>query len=257
VKGFLRLLQDLIFPPCCIGCGERISPCVAKNENPYFCAACAKKWENDRLSQCPDCYAAYCDCRCRPDIMRRAGVVSLVKLAPYHGERGHSVTECVIRGMKREPRRRSFECCADSLAPLLLSALDEMEQKVPISHTVVAHLPRSRRNARLYGFDQSKGVAQRLARHLGLEYTSLLRRVHDGTEQKRLGVAARRKNVKGAFALRGSVKGLRVILVDDIVTTGAGMAEAVRTLRRGGAAQILCVAVAATPKEKRSERKIP
>jgi ComF family protein len=255
--SWFKTAEQLIHPPHCVGCGQKLRASFGGYTAPLLCAECATAWERSTLAQCPQCFRAYRDCTCAPYAVTRAGGAALIKMAPYTEESELRVVRGVLLGIKKRPSRRGMQFCADALCEGTEKALREAEENMPISHTVVAHLPRSRRNARLYGFDQSKGVAQRLARHLGLKYTSLLRRVHDGTEQKRLGVAARRKNVKGAFALRGSVKGLRVILVDDIVTTGAGMAEAVRTLRRGGAAQILCVAVAATPKEKRSERKIP
>lgn len=245
----VSLLRELLFPPRCIGCGERLSPGTGKKGSPYFCTECAPKWENDQLSQCPECYAAYCDCRCVPSIMSRAGVKEWVKLAPYHGDRGTSVTDRVIRGMKHEPRRRSFDCCARSLAPLLLSALEKAEEKVPISRTVIGCLPRSREKVRQYGFDQARELAKTLSRETGIPFSAVLRRVKDGVPQKSLGVRKRQENLRGAFALQKDVKGLRVILVDDLVTTGAGMAEAARVLRQGGAFEIWCVSVAVTPKK--------
>ena len=249
MSRFLTLLQGRVFPPYCIGCGERISPCSPAGEAPYFCKKCEKKWESEQLSQCPVCYAAYCDCHCRPDVMHRAGVVGLVKLAPYHGEQGRAVVDRVIHGMKRTPRRRSFDCCARALAPLLLSALEKAEEKVPISHTVIGYLPRSRANVTRYGFDQARELAKALSARTGIPVARVLKRVRDGAPQKSLGVRKRQENLRGAFAPCGTVKGLRVILVDDLVTTGAGMAEAARVLRRSGAKDVLGVAVAVTPKK--------
>lgn len=249
MNRFVTLLQDLLFPPCCFGCGERMPPGTEQQTNPYFCEKCAPKWDYEQLSQCPDCYAAYCDCRCRPPVMARAGVAELIKLAPYRGDGGVSVIDRVIHGMKRKPRRRSFECCAAALTPLLLSALQEAEQNKPVSHTVIGYLPRSSEKVRLYGFDQARELAAALARQTGLAMRPVLRRVRNGAPQKSLSVRKRQENLRDAFALQGDVKGMRIILVDDLVTTGAGMAEAARLLRKGGAAEILCVSVAVTPKK--------
>ena len=55
--------------------------------------------------------------------------------------------------------------------------------------------------------------------------------------------------MKGAFALTGDVRGCRVILVDDVVTTGVGMAEAIKVLKKGGAAEVVPVCVAVTVKK--------
>jgi competence protein ComFC len=123
-----------------------------------------------------------------------------------------------------------------------------MEQKVPISHTVIGFLPRSREKVRRYGFDQARELAKALAERTELPFSCVLRRVRDGVPQKTLGVRKRQENLRGAFELREDVRGKRVILVDDLVTTGAGMAEAARVLRRGGAVDVLAVSVAVTPK---------
>lgn len=255
--SILATLDQLLFPPRCVGCGKRQNPSFDKHHAPFLCAVCRDEWERCTLAQCPQCFRAYRDCTCAPYAVTRAGAVALVKMAPYNDTHEMRTVRNVVLGIKRFPVRRGFDFCADVLCEGVKKSLADVVENMPISHTVVAHLPRSRRNAREYGFDQSKGIAQRLAKRLGLRYVPVLKRVQEGAEQKSLDSAKRRQNVKGAFALRRPVKGLCVILVDDVVTTGAGMAEAVRTLRRGGAAQILCVAMATTPKEKGNERKFP
>lgn len=246
----LSLLRDLFFPPACPGCGLRMPPNTTSSAIAYFCSDCAKKWERSLLKQCPECFAAYCDCRCQPKVMERAGCAGLVKLAPYRHEGETVVIERVVLGMKDHPRDRYFACCAEALAPLVKDAIQELEENTPISHTVIGYLPRSARKVRHLGFDQAREIAKKLAAYTGLPFCRVLVRVKDGAPQKSLTLQARQANVKGAFACKGSVKGLRVLLVDDLVTTGAGMAEGARTLLRNGAAQVLAVSVAVTPKAK-------
>jgi predicted amidophosphoribosyltransferase len=106
-------------------------------------------------------------------------------------------------------------------------------------------IPSSRASFRRRGY----AVAELLARRGGLEPADLLRvegRTHD---QRTLGRASRARNVAGAFAVRRGADpaGLRVLLVDDVVTTGATLAEAARVLQAAGARVQGAVTLAATP----------
>ena len=229
---------------------------MTKEKTPYFCPDCALEWEKCLLSQCPDCFMPYCECQCQPYAMKRVGSKGLIKLAPYHTEENYRIVSHAIHSMKRTPRARVFDCCAENLARPLLKALRALDEKTPISHTVIVHLPRSVQNAKRYGFDQARELARALSRKTSYPYLSALKRVRKTSEQKKLTVKERQANLKGAFSLTRDVRGCRVVLVDDIVTTGVGMAEAIRVLKRGGAAQILPVCVATTLK-KRQESAFP
>ena len=245
----LRIVRDLFFPPCCVGCGKRLAPSTGKGKTPYFCRDCALEWEKSLLAQCPDCFAAYSECNCQPHAMKRTGCAGLIKLAPYHTEGAHQTVGHAIHSMKRTPRSRVFLCCAEELSDRLLKSVDASQEKTPISRTVIVHLPRSLQNAKRYGFDQARELARALSRVSAYPHLRVLKRVKKNLEQKKLTVKERQANLKGAFALTGDVRGCRVILVDDVVTTGVGMAEAIKILKKGGAAEVLPVCVAVTVKK--------
>ena len=157
-----------------------------------------------------------------------------------------------IRSIKRHRRARPISFLAHELAPTVQKRVCELDEKVPISHTVMAYIPRDRAKVRRYGFDQAELLSREISRLVGIPVLPLLKRAGRATEQKKLTQRERVENLKNAFALTAPPIGMRVILVDDIVTTGAGMAEATRLLRRGGAKQVLCVCAALTPKRRKS-----
>jgi predicted amidophosphoribosyltransferase len=87
----------------------------------------------------------------------------------------------------------------------------------------------------------------------GIPAKALLSRRAGGVEQKKLDAKERAKNVNSRFEVialaADEIKGKRIILVDDIVTTGASMAECTRTLIRAGALSVIALSVATTYKE--------
>jgi predicted amidophosphoribosyltransferase len=246
-------LKELLFPPRCVVC-DQLLPIDPQRATPDLCKECKDAWEREVVRQCPDCFMAYSRCHCMPKGMQTAGVQSYVKLVPY-GEGGeYRATRRLISTIKERGRKRGFRFLAGELAAEVkatLFVLDKpyREEGAQPPRTVVSFLPRSRRALIRMGFDQAAELAKALAAEMGVSYLPLLRRARDGEPQKELDAAARRLNIKGAFALRGDPKGLRVLLVDDLVTSGAGMAEGAKLLSDGGAAAVLAVTVAQTERK--------
>jgi ComF family protein len=97
------------------------------------------------------------------------------------------------------------------------------------------------------GYNQAEALARPLATSLGLPYRALLRR-RPRPRQSHLTRPERARNVLGAFRARGCLRpGVRVLLVDDVLTTGATLGAAASALRRAGASAVLAAVVARTP----------
>jgi len=95
------------------------------------------------------------------------------------------------------------------------------------------------------GFNQAILLAERLAAGRGVPVRSgWLRRVRATGPQTDLGAAERHANVRGVFEATAAVAGRHVVVVDDVLTTGATAAECVRALRRVGAARVGVLTVA-------------
>jgi ComF family protein len=102
---------------------------------------------------------------------------------------------------------------------------------------VVTWVPLTRRRRADRGFDQALALARVVGRRLDAPVLPLVRRVSDGGQQARRGGTERRVAVRGAFAARGRAPA-RVLLVDDVLTTGATAAACAEALARAGAREV-------------------
>ena len=119
-----------------------------------------------------------------------------------------------------------------------------MAALAPADSDLVTWAPTTPARLRARGFDQARLLAQAVARDLHLPCRSLLRR---GPGPAQTGRDAAARLAGPALAARRSVGGRRVLLVDDVVTTGATVAAAARALREAGAEAVHVVAAARTP----------
>jgi len=103
------------------------------------------------------------------------------------------------------------------------------------------------------GYNQSELLAKEIARRWGVPVAKMVRRVKPTSPQAGLTNSKRRLNVSGAFRMRrgATLKGLRVLLIDDVLTTGATASACASVLKRAGASHVAVAAVART--ERRME----
>jgi ComF family protein len=139
---------------------------------------------------------------------------------------------------------------AEALAALLARAVDAAA--LPPVDGLVA-VPLAPRRLAERGYNQAWELARRVARRLGVRAEATpLRRLIDTPHVADLPREARAPAVRGAFAVDPrrlpAIRGRRVALVDDVMTTGATVAEAARALRHGGAAEVQVWVVARTPR---------
>ena len=112
---------------------------------------------------------------------------------------------------------------------------------------LVAPVPLHWRRTWWRGYNQAAAVAEQLARMIGVPSSRrCLRRIRHTPQQLQPSAAARRENVRGAFRVRrgANVVGKRILLVDDVMTTGSTASEASRTLREAGAVEVAVAVLA-------------
>lgn len=114
--------------------------------------------------------------------------------------------------------------------------------------------PVSRKRLKSRGYDQAELLCRALARELGMTPERMLEKHTDNPAQSGMSSAEeRRKNARGVYRVTDAerVAGARILLIDDIVTTGATLSECCRVLRAAGAADVVCAALATPGTEER------
>jgi ComF family protein len=128
--------------------------------------------------------------------------------------------------------------------PLADLVVEQCGATLPVDVEALVPVPLGRARERERGFNQAALLAERLARALSLPVRAWLGRTRPTRPQSELGASERRANVRHAFRARAAVTGRHVIVVDDVLTTGATAAECARVLREAGARAVGVLTVA-------------
>lgn len=265
-----KVVSEAVFPPCCRACGAhwsvagRAETDARRGESemalidvfreiarPYLCPACIGAFEPLASPLCTRCGKVFASrvgedhlctrCIRQPAAYRRArsaGVYSggLMALIQHLKYRACLALKEPLAGLLQEVFRRHW-------------AADEVDMVLPIP----LHIRRWRER----GFNQAQMLADAWATSGGRadrdrgrfpRGRQILVRSKPTRPQTGLGKQARRRNIRGAFSViePQAVKGARLLLVDDVYTTGATADEAARVLKRAGAACVDVLTVART-----------
>jgi ComF family protein len=150
-----------------------------------------------------------------------------------------------IRNLISELKFKNRSQLAVPLALLLSNSVKALE--VDLNQFVVSPIPLSAKRLRARGFNQSELIAQVFAREIKIPLVQLLsRNEQTKTQSEIVSWTQRRINIAGVFSKKTDVdvKDKKIILIDDVWTSGATMSEAVSVLKNAGAGEIIAVVVA-------------
>lgn len=181
-----------------------------------------------------------------PPFLGLGGCFDMVTLIKYRPSK-NSAPEKMIYHLKRKCGRRAVSFLSGRLA-LGLAKVENMPSDEDI---IVTFIPRSRATLTRLGVDQAERLARGLAEKTGYKCHKLIcRRGILRPEQKKLDTDGRRKNAKSTFVLADGAeavcRGKTVILVDDLLTTGATLGVCSSLLYSAGAVRVICATVGIT-----------
>ncbi|MBQ8174801.1 MAG: ComF family protein [Clostridia bacterium] len=237
ISDLPNIISRLFFVPKCAVCNTRLP---LSHPDGVLCPICRLRYENEKTVTCPVCASVLGECLCLPPDMPKSAAHKMVKLVSYHPG-AEDASADMIFALKHHATTDLLRFFADELALRLLPVVNGKE------HFVVTYPPRGRKALRHDGYDHAASLASALGRRLHLPALSLFRRRYAG-QQKKLSRTARLAAARAGYTLRrnASVKGKRVILVDDICTTGATLTALAKHLRASGAREIVFAVIAVT-----------
>jgi ComF family protein len=238
-----NFVGDIFFPPACVGCGDSIAHGV-------LCSTCRQGIETFDTLFCGTCAARLPD---QKKICHKDAPFLLGAAAPYDDD--------ALRALIHALKFQGIAAAAEPLAEILAAYVARLELKLGSGDSsdrsnsgdggsawTVVPIPLSPQRARARGFNQSALIAQPLARALGALYDErlLARIAHRKPQSDTEDIFERRENIKGCFMLApgADVQNKKIVLVDDVTTSGTTFTEAARVLKAAGAKNILALAVA-------------
>ncbi len=247
-SGISRFVVDLVFPMSCLGCGR---------EGAWLCGSCWQKIAINGRQHCAACHRPnrlgnYCG-RCSPDYSLKGILIA----ADY--------ADPLVSGLIKHFKFRLVADLGRICGQLLVACLERFphviyaaneasnEQRIigiaanrTIQSPLLIPVPLHPRRERFRGFNQAEILARSIAGHWPLAVNHLdLRRKVFTRPQSKLRRKARIHNISGCFEWRGKdLHGRPILLIDDVVTSGATLNECGRVLKAHGAGEIWGIAVA-------------
>jgi len=209
-----KLFLDLLFPVSCLGCGRK---------DVWLCSACFDKIEINR----------------GPCLVSHSTFLTEVWAASNYDQPNLST---VLHGFKY----RFIRDLGEELGKILIKFL-ESQTRENLNFDLIVPIPLARRRELWRGFNQAEVLAEVLSRKFCWPVsTELVFRLNYHQPQVGLKAAQRQKNVKNVFRAGKTdlVRGKVILLIDDVVTTGATMDECAKSLKMAGAKQVFGLVVA-------------
>lgn len=207
----LDMLLDLVFPVKCPFCGK-------VQDVPGICPACMKSlpWTDEAYGLRELDPGLFCAAPLWYDGPVREGI-----------------------------RRFKFRGGVGAAGPLGELIAQVTAERFSGEFDVVTWVPVSAKRLRQRGYDQARLLAESACKLWGVTPEPLLRKIRDNPAQSSLeSVEERRKNTEGVYESAGNSSGKRILLIDDVCTTGSTLSSCASVLREAGAAEIVCVAAA-------------
>lgn len=222
----------------CVICGEAIP----YDDNEPFCAECVEYWKEFLKVKCRNCGRPHNLCTCLPSKIRKINH-SLAIWGVFYDVSTNGEINRLFSYLKRQYDREVIDLCAERMKRSLVIAFKT--RGIDYRDYAVTFAPRRKKNVKKYGFDQSKKLAMALSKKLGLKCITTFENIAK-EEQKGLNKKERAINAQLSYVyIDGSLKESdKIILVDDIMTSGATLYACAFQLYKNGATNVVPVTFA-------------
>ena len=235
-----KLMDRVLFAlsvPTCVRCDTRL-----RYGEKAFCPECSLEFNDFKTRSCANCARELSKCDCSTNYLKAHFIKRVIKCYRYIGSDAAGPGNSLIYSLKRDNRADVLEVCADNLEKAIRYSV-----KAP-DKVIFTNVPRRRAAIIKFGIDHSELLATELAKRFGAEYIKVLKS-NAKKEQKSLETTERLKNADFKIIKDLDLSGKDVIIVDDIITSGASMSSAAMLIKSLGAKSITAAALAIAYKD--------
>ena len=237
IKGFTDRVLFALSVPKCVCCKARLN-----YGEKALCLKCSAVFEEFKSRNCARCARVLHKCDCSTSYLRGHFVGRVIKCFRYLDRENATPGNSLIYSLKRENRSDVLDRCADELCAAIKSSIPDPKKYI------FTNVPRRRAAIIQYGMDHSALLAKEVARRLGGEYKELLGS-RAKRPQKSLERTERLKNADFYIRSNTDLVGRDVIIIDDIITSGASCAMSASLIRSMGAGKIIAATLAIAYKD--------
>ena len=235
-RTIMNLILDLLFPKRCVGCGKF---------DTYFCHDCVRNIKQGDLV-CPKCEKPAVGGQTHPICRRTYGLDGLWSLGVYQDSLRSAIKKLKYKWVK-ELAEVLVDITLEYWARYQPFVFDQIKKDCGKGWVIVpVPLFWWRENDR--GYNQSAEIGKLLASKLGLGYAQLLKRTRHTKPQAKLKSKDRHQNIRNAFSIDSGVavvpRNDKVLLIDDVWTTGSTLRECCYILKRNGAKKVWALTLA-------------
>ena len=241
IMKLLKSITFLLSAPRCVCCRERLD-----FGDRGLCKACMVEYENNKERDCSRCAKKLSFCSCPSSYLLSRKIRRHAKVYRYSYQKNESPANKIIYALKEANRSDVFEFLADELADAIRNSLGLKPDKLEY---LITSVPRRAGAIRKFGYDHAREIGRRVAKRLGIKYRLLLK---SRAKKPQKGMMGEERRENAIFACRRkapSMKGIRVIIIDDIVTTGASVGRCAELIRSLGAREVMSASVAIAYKD--------
>ena len=234
IKEMMDRVLFALSVPKCVCCKKPLD----YGEN-ALCPKCSAIFEDFKTRNCSHCARKLNECDCSNEFLEAHYVKRVIKCYRYLNRNESMPGNALIYSLKRDNRYDVLIKCSDEIEFAIRHSISSPEDYI------FTNVPRRKSAIIEHGIDHSSLLARELAKRFNAEYIPLLKS-NAKKPQKSLETTDRFKNADFYIAKNHDLTGSKVIIVDDIITSGASMSKAAALIRSLGCSEIIgaCLAIA-------------
>jgi competence protein ComFC len=225
-----KLILDTIFPIRCLACKKYCSK--------YFCDTCIVELPKLLWQRCIVCSKPSVAGFTHPGCLSTICPTNLISIYDYHDKH---VSEAIILG-----KYKYIDDIYNQLGQTMTNELVQNYHFLINEVDIIIPIPLAKSRQRWRGFNQSDILCQKIGALTDIPVLPILCRTKNTKTQKDLPQKERLRNVRNAFSVSSTtdLSGRRILLIDDVCTTGATLLSATKTLKQAGAVKVYCATLA-------------